>query len=375
MQARTALVDDGQGHHRQPEEHTAQHQEPAAGSATAEPGGERRDEQAADPDGRGQHTDAVGAHAQVVGHEDLHHLLEAEEEHRGRGEADECHEPRFGPDHGQPLHHAAPQALVNLRDHQLRHLRRPAPALAVHASRVPSAPHRAGLQHQCRRDQERDGVDRERRARVGDGHDQRAQGRPGEVGDLGHDALEGVGGGEIVLAHQRRRGRDGRRPVRHRADRAGDGQRDREGRRAVRPGHHRQHDHDRGAGDVQPDEQPEAIEPVRHHPAERAQEDIGQHAGDGGRSDPPGGPGGVVQQDDERDEVEEVARRRHRVAGQQPPPPSMSPGAPEGAGHASGHRGGAPDTIGSQPTTAGRTDPSVRCRAGRRRSPGGGCSR
>ena len=129
-----------------------------------------------------------------------------------------------------PFTDAAPQALVNLRDHQLRHLRRPAPALAVHASRVPSAPHRAGLQHQCRRDQERHGVGRERRARVGDGHDQRAEGRPGEVGDLGHDALEGVGSGEVVLAHQRRRGRDGRRPVRHRADRAGDGQRDREGR-------------------------------------------------------------------------------------------------------------------------------------------------
>ena len=176
----------------------------------------------------------------------------------------------------------------------------------------------AGIEATARAGQrEGRGVDREGQARRAEQEQHGAEARAGDDADLLDGRARGVGGGQVgVVDEARRGGRHGRDVDAGRGGRQGGDDR-REGDGQAGRGDAGQGEHEDEADAVGGEHQPPAVVAVGDDAAERAEDDDGQDARGGGDGEPRGRMRALVDEGEEREVVEPVAGLRDGQAGEE----------------------------------------------------------
>ena len=160
-------------------------------------------------------------------------------------------------------------------------------------------------------------VDREGQARRAEQEQQGAEARPGDDADLLDGRARSVGGGQVAVVDEARRG------GRHARDvdaggggrQRGDDRREDDGQAGRRDAGQREHEDEAHA--VGGEHQPPAVVAVGDDAAERAEDDDGQDARGGGDGEPRGRVRALVDERQEREVVEPVAGLRDGQAGEE----------------------------------------------------------
>jgi hypothetical protein len=160
-------------------------------------------------------------------------------------------------------------------------------------------------------------VDREGEARRAEQEQQRPEARPGDDADLPDGRARGVGGRQVGVVDQARRGGRDARDVGARGGggQGGDDRREDHGQAGSGDQGQRQHEDDADA--VGGEHDPPAVVAVGDDATERAADDDRQDASGGRQPEPRGGVRALVHEGEEREVVEPVAGLRDGQAGQQ----------------------------------------------------------